>query len=50
MKYKSIMTAIMMAAFIFGASGSDAFAQTKKTKELEEEVKNLRDSLASLNR
>ena len=42
------LTAILMAAFIFGCSGSDAYAQIKKSKELEEELQNLRDSLNSL--
>ena len=48
MNSKIITTAIMMAAFIFSAPGSDANAQIKKSKELEEEVKRLRDSLNSL--
>ena len=39
MNSKIITTAIMMAAFIFSAPGSDANAQIKKSKELEEEVK-----------
>ena len=50
MKYRIFLTAMMMAAFIFGASGSDALAQSKKAKDLEEELRILRDSLNSLNK
>ena len=50
MRLKIFMTATMMAAFIFGASSSDAQAQTKKTKELEEELTRLKDSLKTLNK
>ena len=39
-----IMTAILMAAFIFGGT-TEISAQNKKVKELEEELKRLRDSI-----
>ena len=42
------LTAMLMAAFIFGASSSDANAQIKKSKEVEEELQSLRDSLEAL--
>ena len=42
------LTAMLMAAFIFGASSSDANAQIKKSKEMEEELQSLRDSLEAL--
>ena len=37
-----IMTAILMAAFIFGGT-TEISAQNKKVKELEEELERLRD-------
>ena len=40
-----LMTATVMAAFIFAGSATDAGAQSKKVKELEEEIIRLRDSL-----
>ena len=48
MNHKIITTAIMMAAFIFSAASSDTYAQVKKSKEIEEELRLLRDSLESL--
>ena len=48
MNHKIITTAIMMAAFVFSAAGNDAYAQVKKSKEIEEELRLLRDSLESL--
>ena len=48
MNYKTLLTAISMAALLFNISGSDATAQNKKNKEMEEEIRLLRDSLASL--
>ena len=42
------LTAMLMAAFIFGASSSDANAQIRKSKEVEEELQSLRDSLEAL--
>ena len=44
------MTATLMAAFIFAGTGSDACAQTRKAKELEEELIRLKDSLNTLNK
>lgn len=49
MKYNFIMTATMLAAFIFGVSSNDASAQSRKTRELEEKVRILQDSLSRLN-
>ena len=44
------MTAMIMAAFIFAATGTDAAAQKKKkAKELEKELSVLRDSINALN-
>ena len=48
MKYNRIMTAISVAAFIFGTSLTEAAAQTKK--QLQEELRLLRDSLSAMSR
>ena len=48
MKYNILLTAMMMAALVFGAAGNEAYAQNKKNKDLEDEIKHLRDSLKSL--
>lgn len=47
---RTLMTAMIMAAFIFAATGTDAAAQKKKkAKELEKELSVLRDSINALN-
>lgn len=47
---RTLMTAMIMAAFIFAATGPDAAAQKKKkAKELEKELSVLRDSINALN-
>lgn len=43
------MTATLMAAFIFGC-GAEASAQSKKNKQLKEELRLLKDSLSVLNK
>ena len=50
MKFRLFTTATLLAAFIFGLSPVDGFAQSRKARELEEEVKRLKDSLETLNR
>ena len=47
MNQRLLLTAILMAAFIF-APGSDADAQLRKSREVEEELQSLRDSLDAL--
>lgn len=49
MKFNILMTATLLAAFIFGFS-ADASAQSKKNKQLKEELRLLKDSLSVLNK
>lgn len=49
MKFNILMTATLMAAFIFGCS-AEASAQSKKNKQLQEELRILKDSLSILNK
>ena len=44
------MTATMLAAFIFGGTATDAYAQSRKVREMEEELQKLRDSLTNMSR
>lgn len=50
MKFRLLTTATLLAAFIFGLSATDGFAQSKKAKELQEELRLLKDSLERLNK
>ena len=49
MKFNILMTATLLAACIFGFS-ADASAQSKKNKQLKEELRLLKDSLSVLNK
>jgi hypothetical protein len=49
MKFNILMTATLMAAFIFGC-GAEASTQSKKNKQLKEELRLLKDSLIVLNK
>ena len=49
MKFKIFTTATLMAAFIFG-SADDAWAQSKKNRQLQEELRLLKDSLNILSK
>lgn len=43
-------TAMMMAAFLFGGTATEASAQGRKVRELEQELRKLKDSISLLNR
>ena len=50
MRYHILLTVTMLAAFFHSGFTTDAYAQSRKAKELEEELRLLKDSLDILNK